>query len=343
MHKIVIHKAGGYEQLTLESFPDPQPGEGELLIEVKATGVNFADCLVRMGVYSSAKEFVGWPITPGFEVSGVVAALGNGVTQFTVGQKVVALTLFGGYATHLVVPATQVFSLPEELDFAQGAALPTVFITAYYALFDLANAKKGDQILVHSAGGGVGSALVQLGKVAGCKVVGVVGASHKVDFVKSLGADAVIDKSSSDLWAEAKKLAPHGYDIILDANGTETLKEDYRHLSAGGKLVVYGFHSMFTKDAGKPNWFKVAWQYWNIPKFNPFNMITENKSVLAFNLSYLMPKKELIRTSAEQIFRWIKEGKVQPPPIQTFPLEHAAEAQRALESGQTVGKIVLTT
>lgn len=343
MKKVVIDKAGGYERLTLQEFPNPKPGKGEVLIETRACGVNFADCIVRMGLYSSAKEFVGWPITPGFEVSGVITEVGEGITKFKIGQKVIAMTLFGGYTTHLVVPENQVFALPEHLDFAKGAALPTVFITAYYALFDLANIKKENTVLVHSAAGGVGSALVQFGKVAGCRVVGVVGASHKVDYVKSLGADAVIDKSRQDLWQEAKRLAPDGYDVILDANGTETLKPGYRHLASGGKLVTYGFHSMFSKGAGKPNWFKLLWQYWNVPRFDPLDMITKNHSVLAFNLSYLMPKKDLLQAGITQIMQWVDEKKVVTPVVKTFPLEQVAEAHRSLEEGQTIGKIVLTT
>lgn len=348
MKKVLIEKPGNYDKLLLKEFPTPKPGKGQVLIETKACGVNFADCLIRMGVYKSAQEFVGWPITPGFEVAGVVAATGEGVEHLKVehlkvGEKVVALTLFGGYTTHLVVDARQVFPLPEGLSFEQGASLPTVFLTAYYALFDLANCKKGDCILVHSAGGGVGSTLVQFGKLAGCTVVGVVGAAHKVDYVKELKADQVIDKSAQDLWKEARRIAPKGYDVILDANGVETLKESYRHLAPGGKLVVYGFHTLFSKGRGTPNWFKLLWQYFQIPKFNPFDMVSDNHSVLAFNLSYLTKMKEFPKDDIEKLLNWVKQGKVVLPQITTYPLEQVAEAQRSLETGKTVGKIVLTT
>ena len=291
MKKVVIEQAGSYEKLKLKEFPDPRPGKGEVLIETRACGVNFADCIVRMGLYSSAKEFVGWPITPGFEVSGVVTALGDGATKFSLGQKVMAVTLFGGYTTHSVVPEDRVFSLIEGLDFAQAAAMPAVFLTAYYALFELAHPRKSDFMLVHSAAGGVGSTLVQLGRLAGCHVVGVVGSATKVDYVKSLGANAVIDKSTQDLWKAAEKCTPGGYDLILDANGVETLDQSYQHLSNGGKLVVYGFHSMFSKGRGKPDWLKLLWDYWRTPRFNPLQMTKGNHSVLAFNLSYMFGKK----------------------------------------------------
>lgn len=342
MKKIVIDRAGSYDQLKIRDCPHPRPGKGELLIETRACGVNFADCVVRMGLYSSAKEFVGWPITPGFEVAGTVAEIGEGVTQFAVGQKVIALTLFGGYATHLLVPENQTFALPAGLSFAQAAAIPAVFLTAYYALFELAHPKKGEWMLVHSAAGGVGSSLVQLGKRAGCRVVGVVGAAHKVAYAAHLGAETVIDKSSQELWREAEKLSPQGYAHILDANGAETLKQDYEHLSRGGKLVVYGFHSMFSKGRGRPNWIKMIWDYWRTPRFNPLQMTRDNRSVLAFNLSYMFGAKELLKEAMDNILQGMREGSLEPPQIHTYPLEQVAEAHRALESGQTVGKLVLT-
>ena len=129
MKRIVIEKPGSYDTLKVREFPMPKVGKGEILIEVKACGINFADCVTRMGLYQSAKVYVGWPITPGFEVSGVVKELGEEVTQFTIGQKVIAATRFGGYTSHLVISEKQVFPLPENLSFEQGAAFPTVFLT----------------------------------------------------------------------------------------------------------------------------------------------------------------------------------------------------------------------
>lgn len=341
MKKIVIEKAGSYDQIKLIEFPLPHPSKGEILIETRACGVNFADCCVRMGVYSSAKEYVGWPITPGFEVAGIVAQIGQGITNFTPGQRVLAVTRFGGYATHLTVSAEQALPLPDILSFEEGASIPTVFLTAHYALFELAHPKPKDTILVHSAAGGVGSALVQLGKLVGCRVVGVVGSAHKAETLKKLGLDAIIDKSCQDLWKEAEKLSPNGYDIILDANGIETLRQSYQHLRAGGKLVVYGFHTLFSKGRGTPNWLKVAWAYLRMPRYNPLYMTNANHSILAFNLSYLFDRKDFLRDSLKQILEWIEKEKVALPPIKTYALEDAAAAHRALESGQTIGKLVL--
>lgn len=341
MQKVVIEQAGGYERLQLKTLQDPVPGKGEVLIETRAIGVNFADCCVRMGVYSSAKKYVGWPITPGFEVSGVVIAVGTGVTRYKVGDRVIALVRFGAYATHLTVAADQIFPLPDDFSFVVGAAVPVVCLTAYYALFELAHPRKGSRVLVHSAAGGVGSSLVQMAKLVGCEVTGVVGSSAKVAHVKNLGADQVIDKSSQDLWTVAGQIAPKGFDVILDANGIETLQQSYDHLAPGGKLIVYGFHTMFSKGRGTPNWIKMAWDYFRTPKFDPMKMTNDNRSVMAFNLSYLFDQKDLLMQSAEQIFKWYEAKQLMAPLVKKYPLQNVAAAHRDLESGNTMGKLVL--
>ena len=292
--KVVVHKAGGHDRLTLEESETPAPGPGQVLIEVRAAGVNFADTVVRMGLYASARELVGWPITPGFEVAGVIRSVGDGVTDRAAGDEVFAVTLFNGYASALVVDRRYVFPKPASLSFEQAAAIPTVFLTAWYALHELAHPRPGHKVLVHSAAGGVGGALVQLALLAGCEVTGVVGGSHKVAAVRALGAQHVIDKSTHSLWREAERLAPDGFDLILDANGVSTLKQSYAHLRRAGKLVVYGFHSMMPRSGGRPNWPKLAADYLRTPRFNPLTMTNDSKSVLAFNLSYLFDRYEIL-------------------------------------------------
>ncbi len=257
--KVVIPKAGGYEQLHLEDLNQVSPGPGEVVVATEAIGVNYADCVIRMGLYASAKEYVGWPITPGFEFAGTVVSVDPGVTDLAPGARVFGVTRFGGYSTHVVVPRHQVFALPPRLTMEQAAGFPTVFLTAYYALFELAHPRPGASVLVHSAAGGVGSALLQRGRIAGCRRVGVVGGTHKVEAARELGAEVVIDKSREDLWKAAEAAAPNGYDVVLDANGPSTLKDSYEHLASPGKLVVYGFHSMLPRKGGRPSYAKLAW------------------------------------------------------------------------------------
>ena len=341
MKKIVIHKPGAYDRLVIEDHPDPTPGPDEVLIDVQAIGVNYADCVTRMGLYASAKHYVGYPITPGFEVAGTVLATGDQITDLAPDAPVMAVTRFNGYATRLIARRHQVYRLPQRLSTEQAAGFPAVSLTAWFALFELAHPRAQETLLVHSAAGGVGGMLVQLGRIAGCRVVGVVGGAHKVEAVQTLGADAVIDKSSQDLWREAERLAPGGYDIILDANGVSTLKQSYRHLAPIGRLVVYGFHSMLPRHGGLPGKLRLAWNYWRTPRFSPFSLTTRNRSVLGFNLSFLFDKQELMETGLRQLIQWLEDGKLAPPRVTVYPFEQVADAHRDLESGQTVGKLVL--
>lgn len=338
--RVVIHEAGGYDRLKLEPSPVPEPGPGEVRVDVKAIGVNYADVVVRMGLYASAKEYVGWPITPGFEVSGTVGAKGAGV-DLEIGDPVIAVTRFGGYASHVVVPRHQVFAKPDVLTFEQAAAIPAVYMTAWFALYELAHPRPRSTVLVHSAAGGVGGALLQLSKLRGCTVVGVVGRSDKVEAARELGADHVIDKSTQSLWREARKLAPQGYDVILDANGVATLRDSYEHLRRAGKLVVYGFHSMLPRQGGKPSWPKLAKDWLRTPRFNPLDMTNESRSVLAFNLSYLFDRTDLLAEGMHDILGWFDSLVLQPPPVTTFALADVAQAHAAIESGTTIGKLVL--
>lgn len=341
MRLVVIHKPGGHERLEIEEHPTPEPGPGEVRVAVGAIGTGFADCLIRMGLYKSSRDQIGWPVTPGFEVAGPVDAVGEGVDDLQPGERVLAVPRFGGYASHVVVPRLQVFRIPEGFSLEQAAALPTVFLTAYYAWFLLVHPRGGETVLVHSAAGGVGGALVQLGKLAGCRVVGVVGASHKVDTARAFGADAVIDKSSEDLWAAARRHAPDRYDVVFDANGVETLKDSLRHVGSPGKLVIYGFHTMLEKGRDRPSWWKLIRAWWKTPRFDPLRLTNRNRSVLAFNLSYQFDRLDLLQEVMTELLGWLENGEIQPPPNRTFPFEDVAEAHRALESGQTVGKVVL--
>jgi NADPH:quinone reductase-like Zn-dependent oxidoreductase len=341
VRKIVIHSAGGHDRLRLEHAPLPAVGRGQVRIDVRAIGVNYADVVVRMGLYASAKEYVGWPITPGFEVAGVVGALGEGVDDLAVGDEVFAVTRFGGYASQVVVDRALVVARPASLTAVQAAAMPAVFMTAWYALFELAHPRRGARVLVHSAAGGVGGALVQLARLAGCEVTGVVGRASKVAAVRALGAAHVIDKASADLWREAERCAPGGYDVVLDANGVSTLGASYAHLRAAGKLVVYGFHSMLPKQGGKPSWPKLALDYVRTPRFNPLEMTKHSRSVLAFNLSYLFDRLDLLHEAMTQLVGWFADGSLVPPAVTTYPLADVARAHADLESGATIGKLVL--
>jgi NADPH:quinone reductase-like Zn-dependent oxidoreductase len=340
MQRIVIDRPGGYAALRLVEAPDPQPGRGEIAIAVEACGVNYADGIIRMGLYASAKELHGYPITPGFEVAGRIAALGDGVAGWQVGDRVIGVTLFGGYTSRIVLPVDRVFRCPDGLALDAAAAIPTVFLTAWFMVHQQVYPRAGETWLVHSAAGGVGGALAQLGRLAGVRVVGVVGGPRKVDAAKRAGCVEVIDKSCEDLWARARALAPGGYDAVFDANGVSTLRGSWDHLAPMGKLLVYGFASMLPRD-GRLNWLRLAWDWLRTPRFNPLRMTQTNRSVLACNLSFLSAHAGRLADGMRWLLARFEAGELQAPPVTVFPLARAADAQRAIESGATVGKLVL--
>ena len=343
MKKIVIRRPGGFNRLKIETFPDPTPGEDQIVVQVKAIGVNYADCVIRMGFYASAKEYVGWPITPGFDFSGIVEKVGKNISIFKPGDRVFGVTRFDAYATHVTVPAHQLFQLPENRSFEEGGSFATIFLTAYYALYMSVKLYPDSTILIHSAAGGVGCALLQLSKLAGWRTIGVVGQTAKVKIARNMGATFVIDKSVQDLWSEVEKIAPQGLDAVLDGNGYITLHDGFKHLRSNGKLIAYGFHSMFPRKYGFPNPIKLAIDYFRTPRFNPLGMHDKNYSLVTFNLSFLFHRADLLKIAMEDLYNWFSEGKISMPPIKTYPFTESAQAHRDLQSGLTVGKLVLLT
>jgi NADPH:quinone reductase-like Zn-dependent oxidoreductase len=195
MRQISVLHPGGFRALGIVHAAPPTPSPGMVVIDVEAAGVNFADCIARLGLYAASWRYAGWPFTPGFEVAGRVLALGEGVHGLDVGKRVIALTRFGGYAEKVAVPRHQVFACPSRLTTPQAAGIAVVFLTAAYALDELAAPRPASTVLVHSAAGGVGGALLQLARLRGIHAVGVVGSTHKLQAAIDAGAHAVIDAS----------------------------------------------------------------------------------------------------------------------------------------------------
>lgn len=339
--RVRIYKPGGWDHLIIEDFVCPDPANDEVKVEVKAAGINFADVSVRQGHYSSAKKFIGWPITPGFEVAGKVIKVGKEVTDFKIGDKVMGTTFFGGYSSEINLKKEYTRKMPPSFDYAQAASTLAVFATAYYAVHWLARIHKGSTALVHSVAGGVGLSLTQLLKETGCKVVGVVGKTSKVDVAYKYGADFVIDKSKVNLWTEAEAKAPKGFDLIFDPNGVSTFQQSYNHLSEGGLLFIYGFASMLSKTKGHRNIIPLAIDYVRTPRFSPFNMVKTNRSVMAFNLSYFFEKLELWKSAFDFIVKKFEDGTLKPLPVIKYAFEDVAKAHQDIESGRTTGKLVL--
>jgi NADPH:quinone reductase-like Zn-dependent oxidoreductase len=342
MKKVVVHSPGGYEVLRIEEHPDLQPRPNQVVVETKAIGINYADCCVRWGVYESAKQYVGWPITPGFEFSGHVKSVGREVTRWRKGDPVFGVSRFDAYASQVAVNENAIFAMPMTFNLEQAAGFPAVHLTAFHAIHQLARIRKGGRVLVHSAAGGVGTALLQLAKLEGFESFAVVGSGHKVDTAREFGATHVIDKSKVDLWRELDRLSPQGFDAIFDANGGDSLRRSYERVAPVGKLFAYGAHTLLPKQGGRVDWVKAGLGYLRTPKFAPMDLISRNRAVIGFNLSFLFERADLFAEGMETMLKWIDEGKIAPPKTTPFDFHDVAKAHAAIESGQTTGKLVLT-
>ncbi|TVR03346.1 MAG: zinc-binding dehydrogenase [Deltaproteobacteria bacterium] len=338
---VVIDRPGGHDRLNLQPVHCPPPAAGEVRIAVRAIGVNYADVLVRMGLYASARHYVGWPVTPGFEVAGFIEDIGSGVVGWRPGDRVLAVTRFGGYASRIVVPAQQVFRVPNGWLLEQAAAFPTAHLTAWWALRRLAHVQPGENVLVHSAAGGVGQALCRLARLAGAHVTGIVGHPDKIPAARDAGAQHVISRHHPRPWEQALRHRPDGYHVVLDANGADTLRESWHLLAAPGRLVVYGFHAMLPRGASRPSLLKLAWDWLRTPRFNPLDMTRHNRSVLAFNLSFLFDQNDALQQAMSELLDLAAGHALPPPAHQTLPFHDVHRAHARLESGRSTGKIVL--
>lgn len=340
MKRIVVKRPGGHAALELISEREPAVGAGQVRVKVRAAGVNYADCIVRMGHYAAAKGR--YPITPGFEFSGEVDGVTPG-SGFKNGDRVVGITRFGGYSSSLAVDPIQLWHAPEGWTFEQAAAFPAVHLTAWYGLHRAARVLDGETLLVHSAAGGAGSAFVQLGKAAKCRVVAVVGSPDKVPVPRALGADAVVVRDpAGSFWKEIDEAAPGGFDAVFDANGITTLRPGFDRLAPGGRLVVYGFAEMLPRGRDRAGWLGLALRYARVPRFNPFELTGLNRSVAGFNVVYLFNKPDLAAAAMGEMLALVRAGKLKAPTTVSYPVEKAADAHKALESGSTTGKLVLT-
>ncbi|MFQ5603927.1 MAG: medium chain dehydrogenase/reductase family protein [bacterium] len=338
--KIVeITKFGPPEVLQIREEVIPDLGSDEVLIEVKAVGLNFADIFERMGLYKAAPKA---PFVPGFEVSGVIHQVGANVTTLTPGQKVIGITKFGGYQTAVKINHRFALPLPEEFSFEEGAGFPTTYLTAYHGLFNLGHLKKKEKVLIHAAAGGVGTAAVQIAQIYEAEIYATCGSEAKVQFLQEMGVPHVINYRTQDFESEIRRINQGGgVDLIMDSVGGATFKKGYRLLNPMGRLIIFGLGSMMPSGR-RPNWLKLAYQYLTLARFNPFDMMPDNKTIAAFHLAYMFKFVDALRESLEQLLQWANEKKLKTVVDRTFPFEQAAEAQNYLQSRKSIGKVVLT-
>jgi NADPH:quinone reductase-like Zn-dependent oxidoreductase len=337
MRQVVIPRHGPPEVFEVRDVPDPVAADGEILIRVRAAGINFADILARIGLYPDAPKP---PVVVGYEVAGVVEAVGPGVTVLQEGDRVVALTRFGGYADRVVVPAAQVFRFPDELSDAEAASVPVTYLTAALALYRMAALTAGESVLVHNAGGGLGIAATQLARLRRARVIGTASAS-KHDALRSFGVDEAIDYRHADVEQEIRRITRgRGVDVVLDPIGAKSFAVSYRLLAPLGRLIMVGVSSIAGER--RSNW-QLLRMWWNMPSFEPLSLMNRNRGVFGLNLGHLWDERRHLHSIMDLLMTELRAGRLQPIVAKTFPLERAADAHRFIQNRANIGKVVLTT
>jgi synaptic vesicle membrane protein VAT-1 len=337
MRQVVIPRHGGAEVLEMREAPDPVPGEGEVRIRVRAAGINFADILARIGLYPDAPKP---PVVVGYEVAGIVDAVGAGVTSVREGDRVVALTRFGGYSDCVTVPAQQAYRFPERLSDAEAAAVPVTYLTAAIALYRMAAISAGETVLVHNAGGGVGIAATQLARLRRGSVIGTASAA-KHDALRSFGVDHAIDYRHANVEEEIMRFTRgRGVDVVLDPIGGSSFGASYRMLAPLGRLVMLGISSM--SGERRSTW-RVLQSWWAMKPFSPLSLINRNRGVFGLNVGHLWSERRQLQPLMEMLLSELDAGRLVPVVARTFPLERAGDAHRFIQNRSNIGKVVLTT
>ncbi|MFC1661276.1 zinc-binding alcohol dehydrogenase family protein [Gemmatimonadota bacterium] len=337
---ILINRYGPPEALEERDVPLAAPGPGEVHLRILASGVNFADLLQRAGLYGTVPDR---PYSPGFEVAGEVVDVGSGVEGWSSGDRAVALLRNGGYARDALVPTSQLFPYPASLSPTQAAAVPVVFLTAWVCLFEAGHGRTGETVLVLGAGGGVGTAAVQLAVQRGLTVYGTAGTEKKRAFVvNELGAKACFDSRGE--WADHLYHTlgeKRGLDIALDPVGGKATEACRRLLRPLGRLVFYGMSEAM--PGSKRNWLKAALARFRTGSIHPLSLVVPNLGVFGVHLLHLKDREELMGPALEQIFQGIVDGSWKPILDRTFPLSRAGavEAHRYLHDRKNLGKVVL--
>ncbi len=336
MKQVYITGYGGPEKLHLREAPDPLPQPGELRIRVRASGINFADILARKGLYPDAPKL---PCVVGYEVSGVVDALGAGVAAEWEGREVFALTRFGGYADTVVVPLEQVFDKPAALSHEQAAAIPVNYLTAWQLMVVVGSLSRDEAVLIHNAGSGVGLAAIDIGQHLGATLYGTASAG-KHAFLKARGLHHAIDYRGQDWVPELMRLSGgRGVELILDPLGGSHWKKSYRALRHTGRLGMFGISTASESGLIRPLAFlKLAL---SLPLFNPVSLMNDNRAVFGVNLGHLWHENGKIRPWMEALVGGIAAGWVRPHVDRAFPLAQVGEAQAYIEARKNTGKVVL--
>ena len=329
---VIITKFGGPEVLkVIEETALPEPRSSEVRVKILVTSASFTDVLIRKGMYPDVKDKP--PFSPGYDLVGYVDKVGDSVTRFKVGQKVADLTTIGAYSEYICLPESRLTLVPDHLDPAEAVSLVLSYVTAYQMLHRIANLKQGQRILVHGAGGAVGTALLQLGKLLDLEMYGTASLS-KHELVAGLGATP-IDYKTEDFVKTIRKLTGDGVDAAFDAIGGNNFKRSFSALRKGGILVAYGFYDSGLGKGG------------NIPldflKVLLWNILPNGRSTKIYSIGSMRNKQpDLFSEDLTKLLGLLAQGSIKPVISVRLPLTEAKHAHELIEQGTVQGKIVLT-
>lgn len=336
MRQVVTTRSGGVEVLEVQTAADPKAGPGEVIIDVRAAGLNFADILARQGLYPDGPKK---PCVMGYEVAGVIEEVGEGVDRALLGKPVVAMTRFRGQAEKVVVGANQVFEKPEALSFEEAAAIPVNYLTAYALLVVMGGLRKSESVLIHNAGGGVGLAALDIAKNIGATTYGTA-SPGKHEFLRERGLDHSIDYRNQDWLPVLKQLTKgRGVELVIDPIGGGHWKKSYAALRTTGRLGMFGVSAASANGLkGKLKLIKAALQ---MPRFHPLGLLNKNRGVFGLNLGHMWHEPEKVAEWVQAIMTGVSEGWIRPHVDKAFPFERAGEAHGYMESRKNIGKVVL--
>lgn len=338
MRQAVITRYGPPEAFEIREAPAPAPPPAHVRIRVRAAGVNFSDVLSRLGLYPDAPRP---PFVPGYEVAGTVDGSGEDVTGFADGDRVTALTRFGGYSDVVVVPAAHCFRTPPELSDAEAAAVPVSYLTAALALYRMAAIAPGETVLVHNAGGGVGIAATQLAHLRRANVIGTA-SPLKHAALRSFGVEHLIDYTHANVEDEVRRITRgRGVDVILDPIGGKSFLASYRMLAPMGRLVMFGLSAAAPGETR--SWWKAFRAWRTTPRFDALSLINRNRGLFGLHAGRLWDERAQLAPIMEMLLSELRAGRLRPIVAKTFPLDRAADAHRFIQSRANIGKVVLTT
>ena len=326
---IVIEKNGPAHTMQLRTIAPRAPEADEVAIDVAYSGVNFADIQMRLGFYPDAPKK---PFVPGYEVSGTVSAVGKNVKHLKIGDKVIAGTYFGGYASTVTIPAHQAFKLPAAFDLAAGAALPVAYFTAQLAVFEMARVRKGDKVLIECATGGVGVLAMQMARHVGAEVVGLTTSPHKKAFIEKLGATAM---TLDDFRADTSRT---GYDFILNSSGGANIRWQRKRLGMTGRMVCIGVSSG-VKD-GKRSFLRIAKALIQMPRISILRLFNDNTGIYALNALHVLRDPSWIAKLTSSMTT-IQAMNLEPHVGKVFDASEVGQAHDFLSSKQATGKVLI--